>query len=134
MAIPVFFTAELMPFQDMTGNAVDEAVGALGGELKTFFTGKADFIINEGTGSVVGLTYDASTENPELVVVIATLAGGFRGISEQEALSLAQTFKSTIFAHVTASTDQASIVTHPTGKGDTAGADGAAPTPASSDA
>ncbi|AOS94936.1 MULTISPECIES: hypothetical protein [Mycobacterium avium complex (MAC)] len=128
MAIPVFFTAELMPFQDMAGNAVDEAIAALSGELKSFFTDKADFIINEGSGSVVGLTYDASAENPELAVVIATLAAGFRGISEQEALSIAQTFKSATFPHVTASTDQASIVTHPTGKGD------AAPAPASSDA
>ncbi|ORB76938.1 hypothetical protein, partial [Mycobacterium timonense] len=114
MAIPVFFTAELMPFQDIAGTVVDEALVALGNELKGFFDGKADFVIKDGHESVVGLTYDASATDPNLPVVIGTLVAGFRGVSEQEALTIAQTFSSKNFPRVTASLDQAAIVTHPT--------------------
>lgn len=97
MAIPVFFTAELMPFQDIAGTVVDEALAALGNELKGFFDGKADFVIKDGHESVVGLTYDASATDPNLPVVIGTLVAGFRGVSEQEALTIAQTFSSKNF-------------------------------------
>ncbi len=123
MAIPVFFTAELVPWDDVRGGVVDEAIEAVGAEIKSFFADKGDFVMGSGTDAVVGLTYDESVEDPSVRVAVATLVGGFRDLADADAaLALAKSFASEQFKHVTASLDESSIVTHPTGESDTAGA------------
>lgn len=124
--IPVFFTAELLPYHAISGSVVDEAVAAFNNELKGFFSDKGEFVIHEGTQSLVGLTYDASAQDPNVPVVIATLVGGFRGADAESSLSLAKTFSSKQFPQFTASLDSSSIATHPTGESSELPASGAA--------
>ena len=124
--IPVFFTAELLPYHAISGSVVDEAVAAFNNELKGFFSDKGEFVIHEGNQALVGLTYDASVEDPNVPVVIATLVAGFRGVDAEASLALAKTFSSKQFPQVTASLDSASIATHPTGDSNEQSASGAA--------
>ncbi|MEB3022925.1 MULTISPECIES: hypothetical protein [Mycolicibacter] len=124
MAIPVFFTAELLPFGDLRGSAIDDATTALGAELKEFFADKGDFVMGSGSDAVVGMTLDQSVENPDVRVAIASLVGGFRGMDDADAvLALAKSFTSEQFKNVTVSLDESSIANHPTGEpADKAGA------------
>lgn len=124
--IPVFFTAELLPYHAISGSVVDEAVAALTNELTAFFSDKADFVIREGNLALVGLTYDASVEDPNVPVVIGTVVAGYRGVDAEGSLALAKTFSSKQFPQVNASLDSSSIATHSTGESSAQPASGAA--------
>lgn len=96
MAIPVLVSAELFPFNDLTGTMLPDSVSALNRELKSFFDGKVDLVINTAAdgANVTDVTTVYGTGLPERVSFLqATVVIGFGGdMTLDEARELAAAF------------------------------------------
>lgn len=96
MAIPVLVSAELFPWNDITGTMLPDSVSALNRELKSFFDGKVDLVILPGPdgSNVTAVTTVHGTNLPEVVAYVeATVVVGFNGdITLEKAKELAESF------------------------------------------
>lgn len=95
MAIPVLVSAELFPWNDLTGTMLPDSVSALNRELKSFFDGKVDLVINTSAdgANVTDVTTVYGTGLPEQVAFLqATVVIGFDGITLDAARDLADSF------------------------------------------
>ena len=96
MAIPVLVSAELFPWNDLTGTMLPDYVSALNRELKSFFDGKVDLVINTGAdgSNVTNVDTVYGTGLPEKVAFVqATVVVGFGGdIALDKARELAASF------------------------------------------
>ncbi len=98
MAIPVLVSAELFPWNDLTGTMLPDAVSALNKELKSYFDGKVDLVINTSVdgSNVTDVTTVYGTGLPERVAFVqATVVIGFDGdVTLDAARELANSFAS----------------------------------------
>jgi hypothetical protein len=96
MAIPVLVSAELFPWNDINGTMLPDHVSALNKELKSFFDGKVDLVINaDADGSnVTEVTTVFGTGLPEKESFVqATVVIGFGGdVTLDAARELAASF------------------------------------------
>ena len=108
MAIPVLVSVELFPWNDLTGTMLPDAVSALNKEMKSYYDGKVDLVINTSAdgSNVTDVTTVYGTGLPERVAFVqATVVIGFDGdITLDAARDLANSFASehsTQFNHIT---------------------------------
>ena len=108
MAIPVLVSAEMFPWNDLTGTMLPDSVSALNRELKSFFDGKVDLVINtsaDGANVTDVTTVYGTGLNEQVAFVQATVVIGFDGgISLEAARDLADSFArdhSKQFNHIT---------------------------------
>lgn len=96
MAIPVLVSAELFPWNDLSGTMLPDSVSALNRELKSFFDGKAELVILPGAdgSNVTEVTTVHGTNLPEKIAFVqATVVVGFSGdITLEAAKELAESF------------------------------------------
>ncbi len=105
MAIPVLVSAELFPYNELTGTMLPDAVAALNKDLKEFFDGKVEIINTPlDMSNLTGVTTVFGTGLPEQQAFVqVTVVVGFKGVSLDEAGQLADSFAEnhgTTFNHI----------------------------------
>ena len=103
MAIPVLLTVELFPWNDLRGNAFEEAVRDFNDEVREYFADKVELLdVPHDMSNLTGTDTVYGTGTEDVPYVAATVVVGFKGVELAQAKELAGEFTTTKFNHVSA--------------------------------